>query len=101
MLYDFQSHTWSDWITEAANVDYPYWSKDSQYIYYDHYGTENPYCLRVKVGSYTPEKLFSLGGLSRLMWTWGSWSGQAPDDSRLFVKDVSTQDVFALDVEFP
>jgi hypothetical protein len=32
---------------------------------------------------------------------WGSWSGQAPDDSRLFVRDMSTQDIYALDVDFP
>lgn len=23
MLYDFHSHAWSEWVTEAANVDYP------------------------------------------------------------------------------
>jgi Tol biopolymer transport system component/predicted Ser/Thr protein kinase len=101
MLYDFHSKAWSEWVNETANVDYPYWSKDSQYVYYDHLGTENPYCLRVRVGSHTPEKLFSLNGLPRLMWIWGSWSGQAPDDSRLFVRDVSTQDIYALAVEFP
>ncbi len=101
MLYDFQSRTWSEWVNESANVDYPYWSSDSQYIYYDHLLTENPYCLRVKVGSHSPEKLFSLNGLKRFFWTWGSWSGPAPDGSRLFVKDVSTQDIYALDVEFP
>jgi eukaryotic-like serine/threonine-protein kinase len=101
MLYDFHSHSWSEWVTEAETVDYPYWSSDSQYIYYDHFGTENPFCLRVKLGSHNPEKLFSLNGLRRFLWIWGSWSGQAPDDSRLFVRDASTQDIYALDVDFP
>jgi hypothetical protein len=81
-------------------VNYPYWSSDSRYVYYDNFGIDNPFCLRVKVGSHDPEKLFSLG-LRRFSWTWGSWSGQAPDDSRLFVRDVSTQDIYALDVDFP
>ena len=101
MLYDFHSQAWSEWVTEAANVDYPYWSSDSRYVYYNNLGTENPYCLRVKVGSHDPEKVFSLNGLRRFFWTFGSWSGQAPDDSRLFVRDVSTQDIYALDVDFP
>jgi eukaryotic-like serine/threonine-protein kinase len=101
MLYDFHSKAWSEWVTEAANVDYPFWSSDSRYVYYDNFGTENPFCLRVKVGSHDPEKLFSLNGLRRFFWIWGSWSGQAPDDSRLFVRDVSTQDIYALDVDFP
>jgi eukaryotic-like serine/threonine-protein kinase len=101
MLYDFHSQSWSEWVKESANVDYPYWSSDSQYIYYDHLFTENPYCMRVKVGSHDPEKLFSLNGLNRFFWFWGSWSGQAPDDSRLFVRDVSPQDIYSVDVEFP
>jgi eukaryotic-like serine/threonine-protein kinase len=101
MLYDFHSHAWSEWVTEAANADYPYWSSDSRYIYYAHFATENPYCLRVRVGNHHPEELFSLNGLRRLIWTFGSWSGQAPDDSRLFVRDISTQDIYALDVDLP
>jgi Tol biopolymer transport system component/predicted Ser/Thr protein kinase len=99
MLYDFSTQKWSEWFADA-NVDYPYWSSDSRYVYYDNFGIDNPFCLRVKVGSHDPEKLFSLG-LRRFSWTWGSWSGQAPDDSRLFVRDVSTQDIYALDVDFP
>ncbi len=101
MLYDFHSQAWSEWITEAANVDYPYWSSDSRYMYYDNLGTENPHCRRVKVGDHNPEDLFSLNGLRRYFGIWGSWSGQAPDDSRLFVRDMSTQDIYALDVDFP
>ena len=101
MLYDFRSQAWSEWVTEAANVDYPYWSSDSRFIYYNHVATDNPYCLRVRVGDHHPEELFSLNGLPRLFWTWGSWSGQAPDDSRIFVRDISTQDIYALDLDLP
>jgi Tol biopolymer transport system component len=101
MLYDFHSQAWSEWLTEAANVDYPYWSSNSRYMYYDNMGTENPHCRRVKVGDRNPEDLFSLNGLRRYFGLWGSWSGQAPDDSRLFVRDMSTQDIYALDVDFP
>jgi Tol biopolymer transport system component/predicted Ser/Thr protein kinase len=100
MLYDFGTQKWSEWLTEA-NVNYAYWSSDSSYMYYDNYAVENPLCWRIKVGSNRPENLFSLGGLSRYNGIWGSWGGQAPDDSRLFVRDVSTQDIYALDVDLP
>jgi hypothetical protein len=31
----------------------------------------------------------------------GSWSGLAPDGTPLFVRDTSTQEIYALDVQFP
>jgi hypothetical protein len=31
----------------------------------------------------------------------GEWSGLAPDGSALFVRDLSTQEVYALDLELP
>jgi hypothetical protein len=58
-------------------------------------------CHRVKVGGSHPEDLFGLSGLRRYFGVWGAWSGQAPDDSRLYARDVSTQDIHALDVELP
>jgi Tol biopolymer transport system component/predicted Ser/Thr protein kinase len=100
MLYDFRTEKWSEWLTEA-NLNYPYWSSDSRYMYYDNFAIENPKCRRIKVGDNRPEDLFSLSGLRRYFGFWGSWSGQAPDDSRLYVRDMSTQDIYALDVDFP
>jgi hypothetical protein len=70
-------------------------------MYYTQITTDNPHCRRVKLGDHNPEDLFSLNGLRRYFGIWGSWSGQAPDDSRLFVRDMSTQDIYALDVDFP
>jgi eukaryotic-like serine/threonine-protein kinase len=101
MLYDFGTKSWSEWLTEATNVNYPYWSSDSRYMYYDNFAVDNPRCFRVKVGDHRAEDLFSLGALRRYSGVWGSWGGLAPDDSRLFVRDVSTQDIYALDLDLP
>jgi len=101
MLYDFRSQKWSEWLTEANNVSYPSWSADSRYIYYDNLATDNPKCSRVKVGESHSEEVFSLNSLRRYLGPWGTWGGTAPDDSRLFVRDASTQDIYALDVDFP
>jgi Tol biopolymer transport system component/aminoglycoside phosphotransferase (APT) family kinase protein len=100
MLYDFRSQKWSEWSSEDDNFDYGQWSGDSRYFYWDNFGT-NPKCRRIKLGEHHVEDLFSLNGLRRFFGVFGSWSGQAPDDSRLFVRDVSTQDIYALDVDFP
>jgi eukaryotic-like serine/threonine-protein kinase len=101
MLYDFRVQKWSQWFVEPGNVNYPRWSADSQYVYYDNFATENPKCRRVKLGDSHLEDLFDLSSLRRYFGVWGAWSGQAPDGSRLYARDVSTQDIYALDVDLP
>jgi Tol biopolymer transport system component len=101
MLYTFHAQQWSEWLADADNVNYPYWSADSRYMYYDSFGTAHAKCHRLKLGDHHPEDLFDLTSLRRYLGVWGSWSGQAPDDSRLFVRDLSTQDIYALDVDLP
>ena len=100
MLYDFHDKKWTEWCSEKENFDYGQWSHDSRYFYWDNFGS-NPKCRRIKLGEHRIEDLFSLNSLRRYFGPLGSWSGQAPDDSRLFVRDVSTQDIYALDLGTP
>ena len=88
MLYDFQSQKWSEWSAENDNFDYGQWSANSQYFYWDIFGN-NPKCRRIKLGEHQAEDLFSLNSLPRYFGVFGSWSGQAPDDSRLFVRTLA------------
>ena len=100
MLYDFQTKKWSEWTSEARGIGYPYWSSDSRYIYFDTFGTV-PACKRVKVGEKFSEVVFPVGDLHRYSGTWGTWGGQTPDDSHIYVRDTSTQEIYALDVDLP
>jgi len=43
----------------------------------------------------------SLSGLQRFWGTFSSWTGLAPDDSLLLVRDTSTQEIYALDWKVP
>jgi hypothetical protein len=45
--------------------------------------------------------LFAIKDLRRYLGIFGSWSGEAPDGSRIFTRDLSTQDVYALDIDLP
>ncbi len=103
MLYDFQTQKWSGWFTDAGNLGYESWSSDSHYLYlyYDNLLADNPACRRVKLGEHHPEDLFSLTRLRRYNGNFGFWGGLAPDNSRVFVRDISTQEIYALDVELP
>jgi serine/threonine protein kinase/Tol biopolymer transport system component len=101
MLYDFRAKQWSDWFTETNNINYQEWSADGQYLSWDNFGTTHPTCRRIKVGEHQAQDLFAIKDLHRYIGIFGSWSGQAPDGSRLFTRDLSTQDVYALDVDLP
>jgi serine/threonine protein kinase len=101
MLYDFQGQKWSEWFTDAGNVNYGSWSSDSRYFYYENLIADNPTGRRVKLGEHHPEDLFRLSSLRRYLGVWGYWGGLAPDNSRLFVRDTSTQEIYALNVDLP
>jgi Tol biopolymer transport system component len=103
MLCDLRTQQWSRWIAERGNIAYPTWSKDSRYVYFDNFLTDHPTARRVKVGNTRSEELYSLAGLRRFDNNTGSglWSGLAPDNSRLYVQDLSVREAYALDVELP
>jgi serine/threonine protein kinase/WD40 repeat protein len=100
MLYDFRAQKWSKWLTERGNIAYPSWTKDSTYIYFDNFLTERPTARRVKLGASQSEELFSLSELPRFQGMMsGVWSGLSPDNFRLYARDQSTQEIYALDLE--
>jgi Tol biopolymer transport system component len=97
-LYDFQTGKWSEWVTDADGVGYPAWSPDSRYVDYWSVGK----IKRIKVGESRATDLVSLKGL-HIYFTpeFGPWNDNAADGSRMVLRDVSTEDIYALDVEFP
>jgi hypothetical protein len=43
----------------------------------------------------------SLKNVRQFNGRWGTWSTVAPDGSPLFVRDISTQEIYALDMHLP
>jgi Tol biopolymer transport system component len=101
-LFDFESHKWSNWLTEPAGaVSYPVWSADSKYLYFDDLVTDEESIRRVKVGESQAERVFVLQGIERYPGPFGLWTGRAADGSWMFVRDRSTQEVYRLTVDLP
>jgi dipeptidyl aminopeptidase/acylaminoacyl peptidase len=97
-IFDFQTGKWSDWATDPVAVEYPAWTSDSRYVEY----TTDVEVKRIKVGETHPETLFSAKGLHQYSTPdFGVWSDNAPDNSRMFLRDVSTQNLYTLDLDFP
>ena len=102
VLFDFKTGKWSDWINESEAIGFPTWSKDGNYLYYDTISTDHPTFRRVKVGQTRSELVADLKDLRRYSLDLvGAWSGLAPDGSFLFVRDLSTDEIYSLDLELP
>jgi Tol biopolymer transport system component len=101
MLFNFKTQKWSEWIKESC-LGFPNWSSDGKYVYYDTAFSEKSSYRRVKVGEGSSELLIDLRGLRRYAAppAYG-WSTVAPDGSWLFTRDLTTDEIYALDVELP
>ncbi len=96
-LFDFSTGKWAEWASDEGGIGYPSWTADSQFIEY-----MNPQkCRRVKVGSSRPEDVFEIGSFTPYFTDFGPWNDKAPDGSRMFTRDTSTQDIYALDLDLP
>ena len=97
-LFDFQSGKWSDWLTDPESVQYPAWTSDSRSVVYRTAGI----IKRIKLGESSPEQLFSVKGFPQFFVPeFGPWNDNGPGDSRIFVKNANTLDIYSLDVDFP
>jgi hypothetical protein len=56
---------------------------------------------RVRVADHKVERVASLKGFRRAIFAWTPWSGLTPDGSPLLLHDISSQEVYALDLEAP
>jgi hypothetical protein len=88
-------------VTQTTSLGFPAWSRDSKYLYFDSTYSNDQSYRRIKIGEAKPESAVSLKNLRRYFGSVGSWSGLAPDGTPLFVRDISTQEIYALDVQFP
>ena len=102
LLFNFKTQKWSDWITEPGAFGFPNWSSDGHYLYYDIAFSDHPTFQRIQVGQTRSELLSDLKALTRFKSrAAGPWSNVAPDGSALFVRDLSIDEIYALDLELP
>jgi serine/threonine protein kinase len=101
LFFDFKNQKWSQPITENAVIGFPTWSRDGKYLYFNEGGAD-PTFRRIKVGATGSETVLTLKGMplsfSNMV---GQWSGLTPDGFPLFTRDISPEEIYALDAELP
>jgi serine/threonine protein kinase/Tol biopolymer transport system component len=78
------------------------WSSDSQYVCFDASIEGAAGYYRVRVSDHKFELMFSLENLKRpASASFGSWTGLAPDGSFVGLRDTSTFEIYAMDLQLP
>ena len=101
LLFDVATHEWKT-LSENRFHAYPSWSQDSQYIYFSSAYEKGTPFYRLRIKDHTLEKVIDVKvarGLAAGLF--GAWTGLGPDDSPMFLRDTSLQEVYALDWQLP
>ena len=101
LLFDFRANQWRQLIADVGNIGYMAWSADSAYVYFDNLFTADAAYLRVRVSDSKLERIVSLNGIRRFLGDFESWTGLGPGDTPLFMRDISVQEIYALDWNLP
>ena len=81
---------------------YPNWSSDSKCVYFNNPFDRSLPFYRACLADRKVEHIISIGDYGRLaMGRFGWWTGLALDDSLLALRDISIQEIYALDWQVP
>ena len=93
MLFDFQTRKWQE--LARASMGFPMWSKNSDYVYFLHEENQ-PSVMRIRLSDHKVERVADLKNFRQAGY-YTVWLGMAPDDSPLLLRDIGTQEIYALD----
>ena len=105
VLFDISAKKWDEIV--GFPVGYPTWSHDGKCIYFQFSGDEGDQDVhhsigRVRLDDHKIEKVVDVKEVGRMTTgTFVEWFGLAPDDAPLFARDISTQEIYALEVDWP
>jgi Tol biopolymer transport system component len=97
-IYDFSTQSWQE-FAPPAGVGFADWSADSRYVYFDNGLSADSGVYRLRVADHKVELVVSLKNFRRAVWGGLPWFGLTPNGDPLLMRDVGSQEVYALDFE--
>jgi Tol biopolymer transport system component len=103
MLYDVKTQRWSPLNATAKSFGYIAWSHDSSSIYFDTILSGDAVYFKLRISDSKLEKLIDLKKIRQFHGQFGpgSWTGLGPGDVPLLPRDISTQEIYAFDLQLP
>jgi hypothetical protein len=105
-LYDIKSRKWKILLRRQRPFGFIAWSREGTAIYFDTLLTDQPTIYRLRVRDARLDPIVNLNSYRlypkiNLLSGLGSWGGVGPADVPLLVRDISTSEIYAFDVDFP
>jgi hypothetical protein len=95
-VYDFETKQWSE--LHIGSGGWPTWAHDSHSIYFVRAGGDDPDVVRVFIQNGKIEKVVELKGFPLTGW-FSYWFGLDPTDAPLLLRNVGTEDIYALTLD--
>jgi Tol biopolymer transport system component len=102
-VYEVKTGKWHQIASTADLFGYLTWSSDNAYVYFDNFIGRRPGFYRVRVSDSKTEMVADLSKVRRFRSQFGPgpWTGLGPGDVPLLPRDISTQEIYAFDLELP
>lgn len=99
-LYAFATAKWEDFLN--ARSSYPEWTHDGKCIFYtDSFDRSLPE-FRMCISDRKPVQIANLTAAGNVaLGRFGPWTGIGPDDSILVIRDISEEEIYALNAKLP
>jgi Tol biopolymer transport system component len=101
MLFDFKTQKWEKLSDSSGS--FPNWSRDGKYVFFGGMAGAAPGFYRVDIATHEAEEVAGLGEAHAVNCVARPfpWFRVAPDGSPLIAHGTGTQEIYALDVDFP
>ena len=97
MLFDFTTRKWEE--LDRGNLHFANWSRDGKYVYYERWEKNDTSAVRIRISDRKVERFGSLKEFRRTIGPERCWSGLAPDDSLLVLRDIGGQEIYRFNWE--
>jgi Tol biopolymer transport system component len=99
MIGEIGARKWSELVGPSLETfGFPQWSSDGSLVYYRNFTQDAMYSVRVK--DRKVEKLADVSGIP-ITGNVGNWTAFAPDGTPMILRDVSLNELYALDFDAP
>jgi WD40 repeat protein len=99
-LYDLTTKRWQELVTMPSG--YPSWSHDGKCVYFSDPFEKALAASRICLSDRKVEHIVDLSQAGNLVeGRFGWWTGLGPDDSILGTRDISIEEIYALETKFP
>ena len=95
-VFDFKTGIWSE-LAQGGPADCPEWSADSQFIYFRRVSGDTG-LFRVRPSGGRAEKIVDLKDWHDAGW-FGRYMGLDPTDAPLLLRDIGSEDIYALTLD--